>query len=59
MIFASQLLEKAKANDLAAEDLLIEANNMLEEIDHDIPCFNTIIDAPSVIQQSKDWVEEK
>ena len=54
MIFASQLLEKAKANDLAAEDLLIEANNMLEEIDHDIPCFNTIIDAPSVIQQSKD-----
>ena len=52
MIFASQILELAKYNSLPGEDLIIEAQNKLDAIGKDVPCFNSLKDAPEVIRLS-------
>jgi len=43
----------AKIGDLTGEDLLLEAYKKLEAIEHDIPAFNAMQDARSVIDRSK------
>jgi replicative DNA helicase len=53
MIYASQLVQMAKLGELTGEDLLLEAYKKLEAIEHDIPAFNAMQDASSVIDRSK------
>ena len=53
MLATTTLFQNAKQSVLNGEDLLIEFRKRLEEIEHQIPLFNSVKDASTVIEQSR------
>jgi replicative DNA helicase len=53
VLFATQLVQQAKTGEPGGEELLLLAHEQLSEIDHAVPVFNALKDAPTVIAQSQ------